>query len=98
MFGKGQAIHYQAVPTKEDILHGVIVNSHKSAIPESISILINFGYNDDYILFAAENAKHGCNQQQLWDSWSKVCRDIYCVADLVLTDFQCKGTPNNITR
>ena len=43
-----------------DIINGILKNNEKTSIPESISILINYGTDHSHILYSTANADHNC--------------------------------------
>lgn len=57
--------------------------------PESISILINFGFYDKHFLYSAESHLHNCQPYQIWDPFSKVCRTLFCSSKFDLGDLSC---------
>ena len=66
-------------------------NTMPKYTPNSISILINFGFYDSHFFYHAESMKHNCNSTQLWDPFSKVCRTIYCSTNFNFEDLTCLG-------
>jgi hypothetical protein len=82
----------------EDMFNGMVKSFQKSSIPESISILINYGTETNHILYDASQANHNCSQIQIWDPFSEVCRDVYCAADMDLVEYECQGEENNNSR
>ena len=73
---------FQAMMTK---------NTMPKYTPNSISILINFGFYDSHFYYNAEAKKHDCDPRQLWDPFSKVCRTIYCSTYFTFKDLKCLG-------
>ncbi|XP_023338013.1 uncharacterized protein LOC111708774 isoform X2 [Eurytemora carolleeae] len=94
----GRLVNYRSKFSVDDIISSVVTNSEKSSMPGSISILINYGTDHSHILYSTANADHGCGDTQIWDPFSEVCRDIYCATDLTLVEYECKGTPSNVSR
>ena len=70
----------------------------KSSIPDSISILINYGTENNHILYDASHVTHNCSHVQIWDPFSEICRDVYCAANMDLVEYDCQGEPNNNSR
>ena len=73
---------FQAMMTK---------NTMPKYTPNSISILINFGFYDSHFYYNAEAKKHDCDQRQLWDPFSGLCRTIYCSTYFTFKDLKCLG-------
>jgi hypothetical protein len=44
----------------EEIIDSIIRNSIRSSIPDSISILINFGTDNNHILYSTDKNNHNC--------------------------------------
>ena len=70
---------------------GIVKNFQQRSLPDSISILINFGTEKDHILYDADSTNHECGTGQIWDPFSRACRDIFCSTDQVLEQFTCSG-------
>ena len=73
---------FQAMMTK---------NTMPKYTPNSISILINFGFYDSHFYYNAEAKKHDCDPRQLWDPFTEVCRTIYCSTYFTFKDLKCLG-------
>ncbi len=73
----------------ENWYRSVTSNTYNFGIPPSISVLINFGLDNKMLMYSAVNAIHGCTDDQLWDPFSLVCRDVYCATGFDLVNFQC---------
>ena len=82
----------------EEMFDGLVKTFQKSSIPDSISILINYGTDNNHILYDATHANHNCSQIQIWDPYYEICRDVYCAADMDLVEYDCQGEPNDKSR
>ena len=82
----------------DEMFDGLVKSFQKSSIPDSISIFINYGTENNHILYDASGVNHHCSQIQIWDPFSEICRDVYCAADMVLAEYDCEGEPNNNSR
>jgi hypothetical protein len=82
----------------EEMFDGLVKKFQKSSIPDSISILINYGTDNNHILYDATHANHNYSQIQTWNPFSEVCQDVYCVADTDLVEYDCQGEPNDKSR
>ena len=81
----------------DSVVLGIVKNFQQRSLPDSISILINFGTEKDHILYDADNTNHECGMAQIWDPFSRVCRDIFCSTDQVLEQFTCSGGNTSTT-
>ncbi len=54
----------------------------------TINALSEFVGNRLLLSYSAVNAIHGCTDEQLWDPFSLVCRDVYCATGFDLVNFQ----------
>ena len=77
---------------------GIMKNFEENRLPNSISILINFGTGQSHVLYDADTTSHNCTSEQIWDPFYKVCHDIYCAADQILDEYTCKGGSKNSTK
>ena len=82
----------------EEMFDGLAKTFQKSSIPDSISILINYGTDHNHILYDASNINHNCSHIQIWDPFSEICRDVYCAADMDLVEYECQGEMSNVSR
>ena len=82
----------------DSTVHGIIRNFQENSLPESISILINFGTIGNHILYDADKEGHDCTMEEIWDPFSKVCRGIFCSTDQVLEQYVCTGHARNASR
>lgn len=78
-------------PDSRTMADSIMANTFNYGLPESISVMINFGVEDKHIMYSAENWAHGCTQDELWDPFSQVCREVYCASDFDLVNFECVG-------
>ena len=74
-----------------EIFESMVTNSRAFGLPESLSVLINFGYSDKHVMYSAENWNHECDLDEVWDPFSNICRELYCLADFDLDNFACVG-------
>ena len=44
----------------EDMVNSILKNSARSSIPDSISVLINFGPYHNQIMYSTESEEHNC--------------------------------------
>jgi hypothetical protein len=44
----------------EDIIQSIMRNSMRSSLPDSISILINFGTENNHVLYSTDRKDHNC--------------------------------------
>ncbi len=62
--------------------------------PNSISILINFGLDDQQFMYSHDDQK--CPEQnEYWDPFSKICRQIHCTANFDSFDLNCLDEGNS---
>ena len=57
-----------------DIFESVFRDNKRYGMPDSISILVNFGNDLKKILYNAEKQAHGCKVTEIWDPFAKYCR------------------------
>ena len=76
----------------DDIFNSLVKSFQKSSIPDSISMLINYGTDKSHILYDASHVNHHCSQVQIWDPFNEICRDVYCATNMdVLISCQGEG-------
>ena len=83
--------HADYDPDSRTLADSIMANTFNYGLPESISVMINFGVEDKHIMYSADNWIHGCTDQELWDPFSQVCREVYCASDFDLVNFECVG-------
>lgn len=81
----------RAFDNSGEIFESMVTNSRAFGLPESLSVLINFGYSDKHVMYSAENWNHECDLDEVWDPFSNICRELYCLADFDLENFECVG-------
>ncbi|XP_059085608.1 uncharacterized protein LOC131882478 [Tigriopus californicus] len=77
-------------PSRQEVLFtSVLKNAFSFGIPESISILINFGFSEKHVMYSAEEWNENCGSNAVYDPFSEVCRALYCNSNFDLSDFEC---------
>ncbi|CAM1323547.1 Uncharacterised protein g8424 [Pycnogonum litorale] len=67
--------------------------------PSSFSILLNFGFGGQRLYYRAETeydkkqALEKCTDESIWDSFTKICRKLYCAKGYTLKDLHCVRVP-----
>ena len=78
-------------PTNETLvlLQDQIVRNTLKYTPSSISILINFGVDDQHLQYNADNFKDNCLPNQIWDPFHEKCIMHYCNSKFTLDEITC---------
>ena len=94
---QNESLPLEESPSLEDMFERFVKTFKKSTLPDSISILINYGTEDSHILFDASGNRQGCSEVQVWDPFSEFCRDVHCSADMDLVEYDCENYYGNET-
>lgn len=76
------------------LFQSMMVKNSQKYVPNSISILINFGFSNQHLYYNAAEEAQICAAYQLWDPFSQVCRDIYCHSNFELAGLTCISWPS----
>ena len=78
-------------PTDEtlELLQDQIVRNTLKYTPSSISILINFGVDDQHLQYNADNFENYCLPHQMWDPFREQCSANYCNSKFNLDQIAC---------
>ena len=91
---------YLSSPDVTKVLKSVILDNARCGMPDSISILVNFGARLKKVLYNAGRRANGCYPDQLWDPFAGICRQVYCKTSFNLDTLNCdpkKQTCSNTT-
>ena len=89
-FNNETVMEFENSMSYDDMFDNLVKSFQKSSIPDSISMLINYGTEGSHILYDASHVNHDCSQVQIWDPFSEICRDVYCAANLDVY-IHCRG-------